>query len=324
MESPRLPRFNRASEIAPMQITESDRKIVQLVHRHRFLRSSHITALVGECSQQVLRRLQLLYHHGYLERPRAQIDYFHQGGSRPMVYGLGRKAAGLLKLESSPTFHELNWTEKNRRIGRLFLEHALLISDVMVSLELACHKSGRVRLILGDGLEMPKATKGQREPFRWSVTLSNRLKLGLIPDQVFALESTDQPPGRNRAYFFLEADRATMPVKRDDLSRTSFLRKLIAYEATWRQGLHRSKFGFQRFRVVTVTSSTQRVESMVAACQNLERGHGLFLFADWHPLAKSDPLAYAWKTARPLETERLLDSFPSPQSPCTISQSMKC
>jgi hypothetical protein len=27
----------------------------------------------------VLRRLQLLFHHGYLDRPRAQIDYYRAG-----------------------------------------------------------------------------------------------------------------------------------------------------------------------------------------------------------------------------------------------------
>ena len=307
MESVRLPRFKRVAEIAPIQLTERDRDIIRQVHRHRFLRSSHITALVGGSAPQLLRRLQLLYHHRYLERPRSQIDYYHRGGSRRIVYGLGSKGASLLKRESSPAFREFNWGEKNRGIGRLFLEHALLISDVMVSLELACRKSDRVRLLIGRDISIPDATSRQREPFRWKVTLSNRQKLGLIPDQVFALESADQPPGRNRAFYFLEADRATMPVVRENLFQTSLFRKLLAYEATWTQGLHRSRFDFHRFRVITVTSSPRRVENLVAACQNLERGHGLFLFADRHSLGEADPLAYDWKSGRPNETTRLLD-----------------
>ena len=71
MESIRLPRFKRALEIAAMQLTERDRKIIQQVGRHRFLRSRHIIALIGGSPQQLLRRLKLLFHHGYLERPRA-------------------------------------------------------------------------------------------------------------------------------------------------------------------------------------------------------------------------------------------------------------
>jgi DNA-binding Lrp family transcriptional regulator len=307
MEFARLPRFKRTQEIAPMQLTERDREIVQLMHRHRFLRSKHVIALIGESSQQVLRRLQLLFHHGYLERPRAQIDYYRRGGSRHIVYGIGNKGVALLRQESGPACRNLNWSLKNRGVRRLFLEHTLLVSDVMVSLELACRKSGRVRLLTGDQLPLPDELKRRREPFRWRVSLDHGQRLGLIPDAVFALEFTDQPAGRNRAFFFLEADRATMPVMRQNLAQTSFYRKLLAYEATWRQGIHRSRFGFHRFRVLTVTSSPQRVESLVGACESLERGHGLFLFADRHSLAQADPLAYDWKAGRPHETARLLD-----------------
>ena len=46
MEPSRLPRFNRASQAAPMQLTERDRQIIREVHRHRFLRSSQILALI--------------------------------------------------------------------------------------------------------------------------------------------------------------------------------------------------------------------------------------------------------------------------------------
>src|SRR5438876_6407986 len=115
MEFRRLPRFKRAATVTPMKLTERDRDILRLVHRHRFLRSSHITSLIGGSSQQLLRRLQLLYHHGYLERPRCQIDYYQEGGSRRMVYGIGDKSAALLKHE------QLHWSEKNRSVGRIFL-----------------------------------------------------------------------------------------------------------------------------------------------------------------------------------------------------------
>ena len=80
MESPCLPRFKRSTAVATMLLIERDRQIIRLVQRHRFLRSPQIAALMGGSSQQLSRRLQLLYHHGYLERPRAQIDYYHRAG----------------------------------------------------------------------------------------------------------------------------------------------------------------------------------------------------------------------------------------------------
>lgn len=288
MASVRLPRFRRAVEaVARMQLTRRDQAIIALVHQHRFLRSSHITALIGDSSPQLLRRLHLLFHHGFLERPRAQIDYYHQGGSRPMVYGLGNKGAELLRLQLD--WPDLNRDGNNRFVGRLFLEHALLISDVMVALELACRASQKFRFVDAADFPLPPKIERHREPFRWSVKVGGRWEVGLIPDAVFALQSTADL--QDVAFFFLEADRGTMPVTRSTLAQSSFYRKLLAYEATWKQNLHRTRFGFHRFRVLTVTMSPARAQNLAEAAAGLERGRGLFLFTDLssfldHPLER--------------------------------------
>jgi len=303
MESPRLPRFKRVPPVGPLHLRERDRTIIRQVHRHRFLRSGQIAALVTGSAQQILRRLKLLYHHGYLERPRSQLDYYHHGGSRQFVYGLGNKGGGLLKQELGHAFGSVSWGEKNRAVGRIFLEHALLVSEVMVALELACRKAG-IRLLHDHELRFP----GKRPSFRWTVTLNNRQKLGIIPDRVFALEHPNPTGTQERAYFFLEADRGTMPVRRRTLAQTSFQRKLLAYAATWSQSIHRTRFGFHRFRVLTVTPSAARVKSLIDACSELERGHGLFLFADRSILERPEDLfSRVWQTNRPGETGSLLD-----------------
>ena len=305
MES-RLPRFKRVARVAPMQLTGRDRDIIRLAHRYRFLRSSHIVALVDGSTQQLLRRLKLLYHHGYLERPRAQLTYYHRSGSRHIVYGLGNKGGTLLKRELGVAMGKLSWGEKNRAASRMFLEHVLLVSDVMVAIELSCRKTG-IRLLAGYELAIPDKTTGERRPFRWRVNVTNRLKLGVVPDCVFALDFKDQSGTGNRAFFFLEADRATMPVIRKNLSQTSFYRKLRAYEATWYQSIHRTLFGFHRFRVLAVTTSAARVNSLVEACSKLKHGKGLFLFADRMVLEKPD-LVFSpiWQTAGNGETVSLL------------------
>ncbi len=279
-----------------MELTSRDRAILRQVHRHRFLRSSHLVSLLGGSRQHVLRRLQLLFHHGYLERPRAQLDHFHQGGgSRSLVYGLGNKGSAILKRELGLPFHKVKWGAPNRDTGRLYLEHTLLIADVMVSLELACRQAGDVKLLTGDELPLPETAMCHREPFRWRVNVTNRLKCGVIPDQVFALEHS----GGRRQFYFLEADRATMPVVRQNLAQSSFYRKLLAYEATWTQNIHRSRLGFNRFRVLTVTSSPERVRTMLEACQQLERGQGLFLFTDGDSLLAHPELLIApWQNGK--------------------------
>ena len=282
--------------------------IVRCVFQHRFLRSWQIAALVGGSKQAVLRRLQLLYHHGYLERPRAQIEYFQPGGSRAFAYGLADRGAELLRLTETPSLRALEWSAKNRAVKHLFLEHALLVSDVMVSLELACRQHGGVRFLKSDKLPLPAATRSRLEPFRWKVSLNGGTRLGVVPDCVFGLEFADQPPERSRAYFFLEADRGTMPIARNGLHHSSFYRKLLAYEATWLQELHRKHFGFNRFRVLTVTTSTDRLRHLVEACRQLDRGQGLFLFTDLNSfLASLDPLTLPWQGPRSGQVVRLFD-----------------
>ena len=172
----RLPRFQRVATVAPIQLTERDHKIIRLIHCHRFLRSHQIIALIGGSAQNLSRRLQWLFHHGYLERPRAQLQYYERTGSQTIAYGLGNKSGSLLQLDPAA------WGEKNRAIGRMYMAHALLVSDVMVSLELVCRQHG-IRLLHEDELNLPVAT-----PLHWRVKIRDGTKLGVIPDRVFALE----------------------------------------------------------------------------------------------------------------------------------------
>jgi hypothetical protein len=295
---PRLPRFKRQTPSEPIPIRERDREIINLIYEHRFFQSTQITSLLEGSRQPILRRLQLLYHHGYLERPRAQLDYYHKGGSRPIVYGLGNKGSALLAKERGIPIGKVRWGEKNRAVSRIFLEHALCVSEVMVKFELACRKSTGSKLLMGDDLHIPGAMS-QNRCFNWNVQLNPNERPGIIPDATFAIECQTPSDAPDRRVFFLEADRGTMPVIRRNLSQTSMFRKLLAYEATWTQGLHRSQFGFHRFRVLTVTSSPERLESLVNACSKLKRGHGLFLFADRKSVEMTeDILTMPWRSGR--------------------------
>jgi hypothetical protein len=285
-----------------MQLTERDQEIIRLIHRHRFLRSSQIVALLGGSAQHLLRRLQLLYHHGYLERPRAQLQYYERGGSKSITYGLGKKGGVLLKQEVGVAVHPDSWGEKNHAVGGVFLEHALLVSDVMVSLELACRKHDGIKLLYEDEL----ALHSERQPLQWRVKTRDGIKLGVIPDRVFALENQDQNAQPERVHFFLEADRGTMPVVRSGLTQTSFYRKLLAYEATWTNKIHQRHLGIHRFRVLTVTTNAMRVTSLLKACSRLKRGHGLFLFADRTVLEK-DPFSAVWQRGKSSDSAGILD-----------------
>jgi hypothetical protein len=97
-----------------------------------------------------------------------------------------------------------------------------------------------------------------------------------------------------------------MPVVREKLAQSSFYRKLLAYEATWANKVHQRHLGIPRFRVLTVTTSAARVKSLLDACSRLQRGHGLFLFADESVLQKN-LLSAVWQCGKAAVLSALVD-----------------
>src|SRR6266700_345532 len=83
----RRPRYRRAEPPA-FRLTDDDVVIVRELARHRFLRSTQIAALVQRSLDRTNDRLCRLFHAGYIDRPRAQLENFPTTGSAPMVYAL--------------------------------------------------------------------------------------------------------------------------------------------------------------------------------------------------------------------------------------------
>ncbi|HEY3572057.1 MAG TPA: replication-relaxation family protein [Thermoanaerobaculia bacterium] len=287
----RLPRFRRVKPRA-FVITARDREVLELVNENRLLTSAQIAALLGETSPHLLRRLQLLYHARFLDRPRTQIeDLVRNPGSRPMIYALGTAGAELLGV-NPPKVPKLQ-----------YLEHAVTVSAVIVALTLSCRERGNVRVITWREIleeKVPEETKRKRSPDTWQVRLPGAGALGVTPDAIFGLHYLDKPEGANRAYFFLEVDRGTMPVVRRSLKETSVYRKLLAYHATAVGEIHTRHFGFKSFRVLTVTKSPEkkRLKSMVEAAGMLPGLQGIFLFIDEASLLAEDALGQEWVNGR--------------------------
>jgi hypothetical protein len=228
-----------------------------------------------------------------------QLDWYTKG-SEPMVYALGRRGAEVLESVDHVTRGGIRWESKNRNLSRLFLHHTLAVADVMVTFEVACRGRKDVQFIPPEEVlaGAPEPTRHLRLPFRWQVEVRQAGKLhrlGVEPDRVFGLHFKGQPEGRQSSFFFLEADRGTMPVARRGLAQTSFLRKLLAYQETWRQGIHKTHLGIPNFRVLTVTTASERVDHLVAAGRTFTRGSArLFLFKHGERLIREDILARAW------------------------------
>jgi DNA-binding Lrp family transcriptional regulator len=122
-QSVRRPRFRRAAAPPPFRLTEDDVEIVRVVARHRLIRSTHIAALVGRSLDRTNDRLLRLFHAGYIDRPRAQLDYYPTFGSAPMIYALADLGVRLLREWDGAEFRNPEWSRKNREAGRPFIEH---------------------------------------------------------------------------------------------------------------------------------------------------------------------------------------------------------
>jgi len=123
----RRARFKRDLSVR-YSLTDRDIEIIRLVYSHRFLSSDHILALMKGSRQGVLRRLNLLYHSGYLDRPKVQLTRI---GNHPMIYALGNQGAQIISSELDLPMAAVDWTSKNREVKGIFLEHTLMAANFL-------------------------------------------------------------------------------------------------------------------------------------------------------------------------------------------------
>ena len=128
------------------------------------------------------------------------------------------------------------------------------------------------------------------------------------PDRAMQLVTKDGAS----ANFLLEADRGTMPIQRKLIKpgqrQTWYAEKLAAYYWGWKARRHEEQFGWDSFRVLTVTTSAARIEQMVDCVMALTEGRGsaLFCFTTEAAIANGNPLHLSWTNGKG-ETVRLLD-----------------
>ncbi len=288
-----------------MRLTDDDLAVLRFIARYRFLRSTHLVRLFPERSaKKLIERLGVLYHNQYLDRPRAQLDYYATAGSSPMVYALGNRGADALAAHDGASRAHVDWTWKNRDVGRLFIEHSLLIADVMVAVHVSLQQRPDIKLIEPEDIipNAPAATRAMRNPFYFKARVRHAgayHDLAVIPDRVFGLDFTVE---RKRSYFFVEADRGTMPIMRSTLLQTSIYRKLLTYVAG---GAPENAFGKQlgigNFRSLFITSSEERVASMIDALKLATSGADSrqLMFTSQDALAhKTGAIGCEWMTGR--------------------------
>jgi len=176
-----------------------------------------------------------------------------------------------------------------------------MISNFRIALTLATRERSDVRLLFFQPESLALRDR--------VVTIRNghRPTIPINPDGFFGFQFPDLPDGRNRAFFFLEADRSTM-------TRERFLQKLLGYWEWFSQGAHTRKYGIRAFRVLTVTKSEERLTSLLKATaqtEELRAGLPLFWFTSENRFTtheSSSILGPIWTI--PGETKVLLSVLP--------------
>ncbi len=220
-----------------------DIAILKAIYEHRFLTRGLILPLFGaEASvedtnlDRRLRKLAAAHYVRRLARENRRTEY---------VYAL--TAAGAEILEK----HQLrlpfaDWSEKNRAVKALFIDHTLMVARWYVSVLVGLRELPAVSLAYYERESRPR---GQFALVRhWQGKGGTMRKVN--PDAVLMLDGIH--PGAH----FLEADQSTM-------AHTRMAEKFEDYAAMYREKRHPDLFGVQSFRVCVIAKSDERATNLV-------------------------------------------------------------
>jgi hypothetical protein len=229
------------------------------------------------------------------------------------VYGISNRGARLLRDHGHLIDTDIDWSENCHRAGVAFINHAVARSRLMAAIDVAARTRNDISLLEAPAIvaRAPEKTQRARYPLKWTALVPDgrggEVAASVISDDAFALVFEDE----TASYFLVEIDRGQMPVRRASRSReeivagkrrlrTYYMHKLATYYHGWRQRRHADQFGIEQVRVLTVTTSEQRIDTMLDALREVTNGKGseLFLFVDEERLRSSSPLDAEWITGK--------------------------
>jgi hypothetical protein len=295
--------FERPLEPRPLHLNSRELNLLANLARLRLASKDQLAALDGGSEQNVSRSLLALWENGYAERLLGQVaTRLLYKGSFPLVYGLTRPGAWLLRKNGYEVPRRLLYeTDKQRDAGWRFIDHRVDISEFMVRLELACRGRPDVELVERTEIvgRAPRTQRDRRVRMTTKVRIDgvNHL-LSADPDEFFGLHA---PTDDKTNYFMFERDRGEMPVhRRSSKDQTYYAKKLLTYYEASRAGEHLRELGIPNFRVLTLTTTRDRVEQMIAAQRDMTQGRGsnLFLFIDDDSFLKGSPIDAPWITGK--------------------------
>ena len=274
-----------------MRLTNRDTEIVLAVYRYRFINAHQIEALFfppdpekgRSRKQSCQRRLQRLFHHGFLTR--IPLPIVLGAGRTPYVYALDERGADIVAVELGVDRPNVSWKSADNKVKPLFLDHTQAINTLRVIVE-RLDNAGKVSLATWTDEGTLQSTEMQDKlPYRMHGARVSRI----IPDAYFALEVVFGSPA---AHFFLEIDQGTM-------SNSRWKDKILAYIQFRQSGRSEKYFNTRNFRMLTVTTTAKRLGNLKKTTESAEGGqHFWFTTHDQLSIWKPESLlTLKWQVA---------------------------
>ena len=145
------------------------------------------------------RRLQYLYHHGYVQRHKLS-------DGEPIAYALGNAGAGELTLYYGIDRKEIDCTTRNRENSDRYIRHALMVTNFRHAVEVSLRDVPDVQLALWEPGGAFQANVQYEDTVSTHGGTRTRACDGTVkPDSLFVVK--DRAKG---IHYFTEADRSTM------------------------------------------------------------------------------------------------------------------
>ena len=225
-----------ASNKPPIRISERDQQLLRKLSEYRLLSTEQIRFLLYPSISRARKRVLQLYRHGLLARFSRPVRLGE--GSSQFLHRPSRKGESLINASSTPR------KRRARVMSETQGEHALLINDFRIALELACKSKDDMSV---EFWKVDRETK-----LIVPVIVRRRLEnVPLVPDAYFGLRIQDRD-----FFYMLEIDRGTAPLSR-------IKAKLAAYLSFWQSKSLLSQLKVPTFRLLWITSGRQRLQNLL-------------------------------------------------------------
>jgi hypothetical protein len=262
------------------------------------LPTNYLVAFYG--NEWAKKRLERFYHEAeklpLSQKVILRPDELNRNINNQIIHELGRGAFAYLHRHGLLTSEISGWVNTTKIGASERSTHDLLVCLCMASIELAVKATPNVRFV--NHLEILSYARCSQEardaerPLSFSIPeISHTFahgrhasirKLRIEPDALFGIEYARSDNAKDWKFFALEVDRGTETVEpSNDLKKSSWLRKILSYNAVADQHIYRSYLGLKNLRILSIIPDLHRMKNIMRL---VKRHPEMYLFQSIPPL----------------------------------------